>query len=107
MVRDFSIREEIKIELHENLPEEAERLLDVDDIYNSVECDELMLNVITLSIYETIQEKLKEKDKDIKEVENIISMMKRDIVELLYCRGYIIITRNTNISIECNLRDDE
>ena len=70
--RDFSIMEEIRVELEENL---SHLNLNVKDIFERVENDEFMLDVITLSIYNSIKDILEEKGIIDEEVEYKISML--------------------------------
>lgn len=80
-MRDFSIKEEIRIILKEN-----NIILEVEDIYNEVECDELLMDIITLSIFDTIKTKLKDKNE---EVEYQIEKIKDDIIKILIHKGLI------------------
>ena len=66
MVNDFSIREEIRVELEENL-----NLKDVtiDEVLDDLLLNEDFLNSITISIYKSIISILKEKNND--NVENV------------------------------------
>lgn len=89
MTRDFSIREEIRIALKEGGVDDSKIDLDIDEIYDGVEADELMIDMIVLSIYQTIKEKLPENDKHMETVEYKISATKRSIVESLMNRGII------------------
>lgn len=53
----FSIKKEIEILLNDHHIKD----LDSEEIYNEVENDDLMLNSIQLSIFQTIQSKLKKR----------------------------------------------
>jgi len=89
MTRDFSIREEIKIVLKEGGVDDSKIDLDIDEVYDSVESDDVMLSMISLSIYETIKEKLKDDDKHIVEINYQIDTIKKNIVQGLMSRGII------------------
>ena len=70
--RDFSIMEEIRVELEENL---SYLNLNAKDIFEKVENDVFMLDVITLAIYNSIKEVLDEKGVLDKNVEHKISQL--------------------------------
>lgn len=70
--RDFSIMEEIRVELEENL---SYLNLNAKDIFEKVENDVFMLDVITLAIYNSIKEVLDEKGVLDKNVEYKISQL--------------------------------
>lgn len=89
MTRDFSIREEIKIALKEGGVDDSKIDLNIDEIYDGVEADELMINMIELSIYETIKEKLVENDKHMETVDYKINETRKSIVAGLMSRGII------------------
>ncbi|HCL4479929.1 TPA: hypothetical protein N2D99_001996 [Clostridium botulinum] len=81
----FSIKKEIDILLNDH----HIRDLDSEEIYNEVENDDLMLNSIQLSIFQTIQSKLKEKSIENDEVECQIQKIKYYMVQELMNRGII------------------
>ena len=89
MTRDFSIREEIKIALEERGINDSKIDLDIDEIYDGVEADHLMMDMIVLSIYETIKEKLVENDKHMETVDYKINETRKSIVTGLMNRGII------------------
>lgn len=82
--RDFSVREEIRVALEENNID-----LSIDDVLSEVEDDELMLDAVTLAVYEAISEKLKEQNKENANVEQEISQYGMYIVRTLMDRGLI------------------
>jgi hypothetical protein len=82
--RDFSIREEVRIVLEEN-----DLDLSVDDIFEEVENDELMLDIIALSIYEAILETLEKKGIHHEAVENRTAQLRQFAVSALKDRGII------------------
>ena len=86
MTREFSIKKEIEFEVTENLNNLD---VDIERIYDEVESDELMLDMITLSIYTAIENQLKEKGIQSEEVDYTISQLKRTIVSSLMDRGII------------------
>jgi hypothetical protein len=86
MKDEFSIREEIRVILDEYL---CDSDIDPNEVYKLVECDELMLSMITLSIYTAISEKLKEKNIENEKVEANINQMKTFVFESLTDRGII------------------
>lgn len=85
-VQDFSIREEVRIELTENLRYVN---LSVDEVLEDVVNDELLLNMITLTIYKTIQEKLEARNEVNKDVEHGIAKTVPMVVADLLNRGII------------------
>lgn len=82
--RDFSIREEIEVAIQEN-----DLDLSIDDVLDEVENDELMLDVITLAVYEAIKEKLNERNQENKEVEHKILQSKQFILKALMDRDIL------------------
>lgn len=86
MKRDFSIRKEIEVELKENLDGLN---INVDNILDNVENDEFLLNVITLSIYESIAENLSEEGRADDTVDSKLLILKSEIVRALMDKGII------------------
>lgn len=82
--RDFSIREEIEVAIQEN-----DLDLSIDDVLDEVENDELMLDVITLAVYEAIKEKLNERNQENQEVEHKILQSKQFILKALMDRDIL------------------
>lgn len=85
--RDFSVKKEVEIILKEN-----GFSLDSEEVFDDVENDELMMDMISLSIYETILEKLKEKNADakkIEEAEDQIAKIRHTLVKGLMDRNII------------------
>ncbi|MDF2880050.1 MAG: hypothetical protein K0R54_607 [Clostridiaceae bacterium] len=80
--RDFSIRAEIEVELNENLSHLKDKV-DIDKIYNGVECDELLIDMISLSIYAEIKNQLQEQEVEDEEVEYKINTLKKHVVDRL------------------------
>lgn len=66
MVNDFSIREEIRVELEENLNLKD---ITIDEVLDDLLLNEDFLNSITISIYKSIISILKEKNNN--NVENV------------------------------------
>lgn len=81
----FSIKKEIEILLNDHHIKD----LDSEEIYNEVENDDLMLNSIQLSIFQTIQSKLKKKGIEDDEVECQIQEIKYYMVQELMNRGIV------------------
>ena len=81
MERDFSIIEEIKVELSENL---NHLNLDVMKVFENVENDEFMLDVITLSIYKAIKEELFKKGVNDSKVDYKINQLNSYISDKLF-----------------------
>lgn len=88
MNKEFSIKEEIRIELKENLPDLGVEI-DQEKIYDDVVADELMLDMLTLSIYTSIAEQLMETNIENEEVENKIVQLKSDILNALIFKGIL------------------
>lgn len=86
MNNEFSIKEEIRIEVKENL---SNLDVDIDEIYEDVINDELLIDMISLTIYTSIQEKLNQKKKENKEVDFKIEQIEKNIVRLLDNRDII------------------
>ena len=86
MSKEFSIKKEIEIEVKENL---NNLNVDVERVYEDAINDEFLLDAITLSIYVSISEQLKEKNTSNEEVDYEIAQLKRDVVQNLMNRGII------------------
>lgn len=79
-MKDFSIREEVRIALVEN---DLLKQFNIEEILRDVESDETMLSAITLAVYETILNKLKENNLENEEVDYRILLEREFLINKL------------------------
>lgn len=86
MKEEFSIKEDIRIAVFETL---GGLDVDLDEVYNSVEQDVLILDFISLSIYTAIAEQLSETGRNNEEVDYQIRLLQRNVIETLAQRNLL------------------
>lgn len=86
MEKEFSIKKEIEIQVKENLDNLD---IDLEQVYDDVVSDELMLDMITLSIYNAISGQLKLKGIQNEAVNEKIIQKESFIVKTLMNREII------------------